>query len=164
MVLIIENGSLNVESTTILFWLSTHCGLGVHISIHISMAVLTQQLDTVHFESFVNIIMFLFSPIRQLFQSHAVLQHVQCVVIVAEWCHMVSQICVNIGSGNGLLPSHYLHQCWPRSEILLIYPQLKLQEQISVKLESKFIHFLSENRILKCRLIDVGHFVQESLC
>ena len=37
-------------------------------------------------------------------------------LIVAQWHHMVSEILVNTGPGNGLLPGgtklYYLNQCW----------------------------------------------------
>ena len=46
----------------------------------------------------------------------------------------------------------------PLSERMLYYCQLDPQEQISVKLFSKFKYFHSRKFIWKCRLENVGHF------
>ena len=41
---------------------------------------------------------------NSLLQDHSDEKLTHCQMIVAQWCHMATNIWVNIGSGNGLLP------------------------------------------------------------
>ena len=52
----------------------------------------------------------------------------------------------------------------PLSEQMLGYCQLDPWESISVKSQSKFIHFHSRKCVCKCRLGNGGHLVSASMC